>query len=335
MKKAIYIYQNSETGPFNFKIGKADQRVNQDDSVSIYDIAKTRVLEQQTAATFGNFTLVEAFDISEAKSSVAIESFIHTKLQLLGYTRLERTFEDRKGSTEWFCIEDKTPADVKRMVGSLIKSKLDKSGLKSYQPRFYQQLIKEQVLAFVDQKHSVIACELAPRFGKTLWSLDLFKTLCDDYGFQYMILPAYVLTAHSSFAKEVAEFEDFEDFVLIDDKSDTFEEDVIANRSNRCIITVSLHTPDSNLGKYDCLAALPSYKKVSFIDEADFGAHTGSSKRRLEILDPALTILMTGTAIERATSGYDTNAFVQWSYFDMLMVQQGIHPVLETLKKVA
>jgi hypothetical protein len=114
-----------------------------------------------------------------------------------------------------------------------------------------------------------------------------------------------------------------------------FEEDVIANRNNRCIITVSLHTPDSNLSKYDCIAELPANKKVSFIDEADFGAHTRSSKQRLEILDPALTILMTGTAIERATIGYDTNAFVQWSYFDMLMVQHGIHPVLETLTKVA
>jgi hypothetical protein len=331
-KKAIYIYQ-SLARPGYFKIGKADQRVGQEDNVTIFEIGCNRINEQLTAESFGEYVVVDVLDITSATNSTRVEGYVHHKIQLEGYVRQERIFEGKKGRTEWFHIPDKTPEQVVAMVNTFIRELLDVTGLKTYSPRFFQQYVKEQVLNHIDAGERIIACELAPRFGKTLWSLDLFNTLCNEYGYQYMILPAYVLTAHSSFMKEVCQHADFEDIVLIDSNDADFVAQINDNKHRRLVITVSLHITDFE--KLECLSKLDSSKKVSFIDEADFGAHTDSSKTRLDLIDAGMTILMTGTAIERATRGYALNAIVQWSYHDMLMVKKGLHPVLKSLKKVA
>ena len=72
-------------------------------------------------------------------------------------------------------------------------------------------------------------------------------------------------------------------------------------------------------------------KKVSFIDEADFGAHIDSSKKIIDLLECNLKVLITGTAIERAVAGYDVHDIIRWSYTDMLLLQEGTHPLLDSL----
>jgi hypothetical protein len=180
----------------------------------------------------------------------------------------------------------------------------------------------------------VIAAELAPRFGKTLWSLDLFNALCDEFGYQYLILPAYVLTAHSSFMNDFKAFSDFNDIKFVSDKDSDFEDQILNNNGDsRMIVTVSLHTSVEAISKYNCLAEIEVSKKVAIIDEADFGAHTNSSKNIINHINPALKILITGTAIERAIAGYDVAEVIQWSYTDMLLLQDNNHPILENFLK--
>lgn len=327
MKKAIYIYTDGK----NFKIGKADQRSDQSDSITIDEICDTRIREQQTASTYGDFQKVFFFDISNTGSSYDVENYIHNQIELKGYDRLKRKYKDHTGSTEWFSLEDLNEGQVVELVGNLIKDVTGSTGKNQFTPYFYQAYIKGLLLDQVDNGIKVIAAELAPRFGKTPWALDTFKDLFEEFSYQYMILPSYILTAHSSFMKELRKYSDFDDMVFISDNDPDFKDRVRNNKDKKLVIAISLHTPEDSLVKYECIKELDNSKKVAFIDEADFGAHTESSKKIIDLLECNLKVLITGTAIERAVAGYDVTDIIQWSYTDMLLLQDGTHPLLENL----
>ena len=215
-------------------------------------------------------------------------------------------------------------------VTNIIKKETGATGLNTYIPRAYQKWIADEVVTAIKAGDKIIGCELAARFGKTLWALDVFRQLTKE-GYQYAILPAYVLTACSSFRKEVASFEDFDDFVFINYDDADFQEQVEANKDRKLVITASLHV-DADSTKYDVITALDADKKLAIIDEADFGAHTESSRAILDKLNCPVKVVMTGTAIERALAGYDVDKIVKWSYFDMLLLKDGNHPRLDTVE---
>lgn len=342
MKKVIYCYREipakGQVWSPIFKIGKADQRVNQEqedksDYEFCIEIAKHRIKEQQTAATYGKLELVNVWDISSAKDSTALEHIIHESIVAKGWVREDRIdLDGKKGSTEWFNFfdlanvsKDQHAAKVVDFVTSVIEKELNVSGLNKFSPRTYQAHVKAKTLVAINSGANVIGCELAARFGKTLWALDLFKTLCEENGKQYMVLPAYVLNALSSFEKESRVFEDFKDFVFVNNSKDV-------DLSKKLIIPVSLHL-EADTDKYDWITNLDNAKKVAFIDEADFGAHTESSKAIIDKLGIETKILMTGTAIERAVAGYDVDALIKWSYFDMLLLKDNDHPILDNMNE--
>jgi len=339
MKKVIYIYENEVQG--QFKIGKADQREGQSDDISPLEIAAVRIAEQLTASSRGKLVIHAALDVSHYDGDTTVlESQIHDRLEMMtekGISRLKREmFHDneliKSGLTEWFNIP-MDASEVVEEVDKIIRDITSKSGKATYTARAYQAYIKALVLDQVEDGNKVIAAELAPRFGKTLWSLDLFKALCDQFGYQYLILPAYVLTAHSSFLTDFNGFSDFNDMVFVDDKDPNFKQKIQDNVDKRMIITTSLHTTDTS--KYDVIKNLEASKKVAIVDEADFGAHTTTSKEVINYLECDLKLLITGSAIERAISGYEVNEVIQWSYTDMLLLQDGTHPILDNFKKVA
>ena len=119
--------------------------------------------------------------------------------------------------------------------------------------------------------------------------------------------------------------------LFISDKDEDFASKIRENKDKILVIATSLHTPEDSFEKYDAVKELDKSKKVMFIDEADFGAHTDSSKLRIDLLDVDTKVLMTGTAIERAVAGYETPSTVQWSYMDMLLLKDGRHPILNKL----
>jgi hypothetical protein len=339
MKKIIYIY--SDSVPNQYKIGKADQRTNQEEDITIDEIGNVRISEQLSAATRGDIVIHATLDISHYEGdSKKVENYIHKNLEKLGnITRLKRTVYSAKfkeklkeGTTEWFETNLSAP-EIIDMVDKLIIKFTNKTGKIKYEARAYQAYIKALVLDQVEAGNPVIAAELAPRFGKTLWSLDLFNALCDEFGYQYLILPAYVLTAHSSFMNDFKAFSDFNDIKFVSDKDSDFEDQIRNNKESRMIIAVSLHTSTEAISKYNCLAEIETFKKVSIIDEADFGAHTKSSKNIINYINSGLKILITGTAIERAIAGYDINDVIRWSYTDMLLLQDNNHPILENFLK--
>jgi len=334
MKKVIYIYRRKDSSENTYKIGKADQRANQGESITIDEIGSIRISEQLTAATYGEYEVITTFDISHVESSTAVEHAIHKGIELAGFSKLTRKIDGKKGNTEWFDFDDANEGEVLELVKTLVEKYSGFSGLSTYRPRGYQSHVKTQIIDAIDTGGKTIGAELAARFGKTLWTLDVFKTLTEEKGYQYLILPAYVLTAHASFQKELRSFADFDDMVFITDKDNKFEEKIAANVNKKLVIATSLHTPEDSLEKYAAIANLESDKKIAFIDEADFGAHTEASKHRIDILDVPIKVIMTGTAIERALAGYDVDAIVKWSYFDMLLLKDGNHPMLQTLPAI-
>ena len=91
MKKIIYVYHKKDSKDNHYKIGKADQRSDQTDDVTIDEIGSVRISEQLTAATYGDYKILQIFDISHVDSSTSVEHAIHTGIQKAGYKRLTRT----------------------------------------------------------------------------------------------------------------------------------------------------------------------------------------------------------------------------------------------------
>lgn len=278
---------------------------------------ESRVKDQQT----GNSE--ELIIVGEMTSDYS-DHYVHNELEKLGYVRVG------KGGREWFkgfTSDDEAFATLGRVIST--SNNVD---LKEYIPRFYQDLIKmvfEDKLCKIQGEKNEFALELAPRFGKTLWTLDLMKTLFEEYGYKMALLPAFVLTALSSFEKEFYQFKGFSDSMVFVREGDDVDDVMKENYGKKMVILpISLHTEDYKK-KYSFINQLEMSDKVSFIDEADFGCHRDNSQNFIKYLNCGLDVYMTGTAIERVVAPLDNvgDNVIRWSYTDMLMVQNGEHPV--------
>ena len=279
--------------------------------------AESRVKDQQT----GNS---EELIIVGQMTSDYSDHYVHNELEKLGYVRVG------KGGREWFKGFE-SDDEAFATLGKIISTSKNVE-LKEYIPRFYQELIKmvfEDKLSRVQGDKNEFALELAPRFGKTLWTLDLMKTLFQDYDYKVALLPAFVLTALSSFEKEFYLFKGFSDSMVFVREGDDVDKVMSENYGKKMVILpISLHTEDYKK-KYSFINQLEMSEKVSFIDEADFGCHRDNSQNFIKYLNCGLDVYMTGTAIERVVSPLDNvgDNVIRWSYTDMLMVQNGEHPV--------
>lgn len=206
----------------------------------------------------------------------------------------------------------------------------------TYIPRFYQDVVKmmfEHKLSNLDFGKKQFALELAPRFGKTIFTIDLIDTLFNKYGYKICFLPAYVLTALSSFKKDFIKFIGYSDNMVYVDDINNLENIIQEHYGKKMIIVeVSLHTEDYQ-NKLSIVKSLPQVDKCSFIDESDFGAYRTNSQKFIEFLDCDLDVYMTGTAIEKVVSVLDfvNDNIIRWSYTDMLMVHEGVHPFQQEL----
>jgi hypothetical protein len=280
-------------------------------------MVESRVKNQQT----GNS---EELIIIGNMTSEYTDHYVHNELEKMGYVRVN------KGGREWF-EGFKSDDEAVATLGKII-SNSENVVLKQYVPRFYQELIKmvfEDKLSNIHGEKNEFVLELAPRFGKTLWTLDLMKTLFNDYGYKITLLPAFVLTALSSFEKEFYQFKGFNDCMVFVREGDDVNEVMSKHYGNKMVILpISVHTKDYQ-NKYSFINKLDMSEKVSFIDEADFGCHRDNSQNFIKYLNCGLDVYMTGTAIEKVVAPLSSlgDNVIRWSYTDMLMVQNGEHPI--------
>jgi len=279
--------------------------------------ADSRIKEQESTGSSEPFEKV-----FESESTLS-DHAVRNKLRLLGFNRVR---------LEWMG-GFRSDNEVVAVLSKIIADSGNDTRIE-YKPRFFQNLVKNNILkkyeSELDSNESKIdfAVELAPRFGKTIWALDLIKTLFNEKDIKLCIIPTYILTSLSSFIKDFYKFKGFSDDMVLVDEHDNLSE-VIEDYYDRkmIILPLSLHMREHE-DKLDIIKNLPSKNKMTIIDEADFGAHRIGSQKKIDYIDAHLNIYMTGTAIERVSSPLINlrDNITRWSYFDMLMVKKGEHP---------
>lgn len=235
----------------------------------------------------------------------------HKHLQSLGY---KKTREER----EWFYI---TVEDAERELydyrDGVVKIK------NYFTPRPHQAWVNAEILKRWDGEQTIIQpLNLAARFGKTLQALSLFK----DSGLEVMVVAAHWLAANNSFIKTInARFDIAADITVIKPDYDAFKAAI--DKGQRVLIDVSLHTDAEKIDPR-LIAALNVYKKLIYIDEADFGAWTKSSRETAaQFIDSGINLVCvaTGTNIDRALIGTkgQIEEPITVSYLDLVEAKRG------------
>ena len=282
----------------------------------------SRVKAQQTSSP-------EELEIIFSFDSRYTDKQIIKLLKLKGYGHTRDTMN---GGTEWISgvkSDDEIIAAINQIIA---ESELDTRI--EFKPRFFQNYVSDMFLKKYDSEIELgynkidFAMELAPRFGKTTWSLNLMKCLFVERGIKVCVIPSYVLTAITSFKSDFYKFKGFTDFMVFTEDLNEIDGLITEHYGKKMIVvTASLHMTEHE-SKLEILKSLPSNEKMTIIDEADFGAHRVNSLDKIDYLDCHLNIYMSGTGLEKVSAPLTNlrDNVIRWSYTDMLMVKNGIHP---------
>ncbi len=191
--------------------------------------------------------------------------------------------------TEWFKIPGSTVEEAFRYLDDLVTSVEGKRVRKSVKLRDVQKRTLDQAMTMIasGKGEASLIANLCPRFGKTIWALSLFNRITEKYGNRVMLLPAYWLSAHSSFIGELDQYNDFLDIVQIDvdDANASREAEVALEAGKRIIIPISLHGDlEMWCKKHDWIADINNNEIFMFADEGDFGTHTENQTAKLDFL---------------------------------------------------
>lgn len=278
-----------------------------------------RIAEQDGTSTSEALILIAALHIPLI-TDYQLRTFIKSK----GYK--VRPDKDR----EW--IRDILPEDAV----NLIREFTNQNHEYIYYPRPHTIWASAKIL---DRYNSIstsliVPADLCPRFGKTLFALDLFGQI----GFNVMICSAHWLSAHSSFKDSIKKFDISQDIEYITVKAGCVEEavnlyKVARTAGRRVFLALSLHADEEKLDNFQPLLDVIQEEVFIFQDEADFGAHTDS---RRAVLKPFmnngyknLLVFGTGSNISRACIG--SNEYVgeffgrplTVDYVDLLNAKRG------------
>ncbi len=223
-------------------------------------------------------------------------------------------------SDEIFRVDSNNP---KEYIVNLVEEALEynKTGIrqinKYYQPRPHQAWVNACILDKFDGSETVIQpLNACARFGKTLGGLELFKSS----GLKTMVIGSYWLSANQSFISTVEDkFDITSDITIIKPDYQQYV-DALA-KGNRVLIDLSLHTDEDKIDER-LINELSKTSSLIYIDEADFGAWTSSSRdTSSRFIDSGnnLVVVATGTNIDRALIGSKTVEYpITVSYLDLI-----------------
>jgi hypothetical protein len=195
--------------------------------------------------------------------------------------------------TEWFKIPAKTTTEAFEYLDNVIA---DLEGDRVRKPvilRDQQSKTLDQAMSIIEQSaksgsdSSNIIANLCPRFGKTIWALMLFNRISERYGNRVMLLPAYWLSAHTSFINELTEYSNFLDIreINADDPESYYDVGQYLSSGKRVVIPISLHGDlEEWKAKHHWISTIPNEEIFNFADEGDFGTHTENQVAKLKFL---------------------------------------------------
>lgn len=191
--------------------------------------------------------------------------------------------------TEWFRIPGRDIKEARAYIDQLIADFEGQRVRPRVKLRDLQQRALDQAIDLIERGSATpsIIANLCPRFGKTIWALSLFNEIYHRWGNRVMLLPAYWLSVHTSFVKELGDYADFQDIQQIDPQSGDAELQcqMAIEAGQRVLIPLSLHGDyEEWCRKHDWIAAIPNEEIFMFADEGDFGTHTENQVAKLDFL---------------------------------------------------
>ena len=272
-----------------------------------------RIKEQGGAAEWSpKIKLGEWLNLSKMKG----DRDVHIPLKKRG---LWLDPKDSKATgTEWFFIPANNLEEANAYIDQVVTDLEGGKIRKKLELRELQQKALDQAIDIKTTKKegTTVIANLCPRFGKTLWALELFNTLHKKYGNRVMLLPAYWLSVHTSFVNELDQFDGFLDIVHIDAaKASDPEGDMkeALKDGKRVLITVSLHGDiEGWTEKYQWIRGVDNNDIFMFADEGDFGTHTTNQVAKLDVLLGAdanadnsnlFKVFASGTNVQRLAKG--------------------------------
>jgi hypothetical protein len=266
--------------------------------VKIGDTTRTveeRLAEQGDAAEWQEKRFVGKWeDVKRIKR----DHDIHDILKSRGFH-----YTDGRG-TEWFKIPatnvseafDYIDTIITDLEGERVRAELK---LRSYQDELLQNA--KTIIANGDHSAKLLAL-LCPRFGKTVWALELYRQLSEECGTEIMFLPCYWHGVFSSFEEDIKPFSNFNDMVFVGKGGTAKEINEILANGKKPVVALSLQNP--NWTRW--LKKVNATKAFMFVDEGDFGAHTEGQVKKVKKLVESFSMIgvwASGTGMERLASG--------------------------------
>jgi hypothetical protein len=234
--------------------------------------------------------------------------------------------EEGISSDEIFRVDDTNPTEY---LINLVDEALNfnATGIrpvdKFFSARPHQAWVNQVILDRFDGDKTIVQpLNLCARFGKTLQALSLFK----DSGLEVMVVAAHWLAANQSFIDTVDQkFDITSDVAVIKPDYDQFKSAI--DKGQRVLIDVSLHKDAEKIDPR-LISALSVYKKLIYIDEADYGAWTTSSRDTAsKFINSGINLvcIATGTNIDRALIGESGHIEepITVSYLDLIEAKRG------------
>jgi hypothetical protein len=317
-KNPIGFYQYTKPSAYDKKEYKCGQS-----GINVLD----RIADQRGASEREPYLIV-GFVPSDLALNEREDQRILNELHDKEICTLSHRIDPTRSTKEWAIYPNDNPWEIWTYY---LSSDIKKVNAKL---TIWQEEALDKFISLLDEGKQKIMAELAARFGKTLLYLSTF----DHLDAQVMVVGSYYLTALSSFKKEVCKYRQFENFVVLDLYSDTFQADFSYNltQGKKIVVMVSLcGDKNGNSLRNDNARFLSKISnKITVIDEADYGAHTKSCVPFVNLIgNGAPIILTTGTNSERAKGEHDdVDAFFKVTYLDMLMKASMSSKLLNKIK---
>ncbi len=304
MDKKFYFYSDPARYEDQIALGRTPMlKIGQ----TTQETTTQRVKQQDGTSCAQELDIKGSFIVKDTSE----DTDFHINLEDKGYLRTRQ-------NREWFYITvEQAETELKLWESDAVTVK------KYFTPRPHQAWVNAEILKRWDGEQTIIQpLNLAARFGKTLQALSLFK----DSGLEVMVVAAHWLAANESFVKTVnARFDIAADITVVKPDYDAFKAAI--DKGGRVLIDVSLHKDAADIDPR-LVAALCLYKKLVYIDEADYGAwRDGKRETAAQFIEPGINLVCvaTGTNIDRALIGTKgkIEAPITVAYLDLVEAKRG------------
>ena len=293
----MFIYLSSETPEVEGKVGDTfvpagECPLNAVDGRIRHD-AGSRGVSKIADKSLACYGIWDVTDLAKQQDKC------HARAQIDTSIRKEALRNVKDGSKE---IHDLPVSDIKYLLDTWLVKK--GQPLLPVSLNVIQADKAELFLTKIASGVKILLAEFCARFGKTIWAGVIVK----ESKIPLTVYASYVLTSGTSIKKEIAGYEQFKNMVFVDTADSNYKTkiDDALDAGKQVIAFLSLCSGSNRQARVDYLYNR-NEDRITFVDEADFGAHrTSQSEILINAQRPNdVVILMTGTNPERAASSWN------------------------------